>query len=159
MSLNKVIFTFAIAMALAIVALTFTTKSREATVTIKNESTTWERGISLAKKEQQMASSSVKRVSRFLVQDTNPREKFHCNKDGSVCLAEGSPGATCCNNKCINLDTDNQNCGSCKNKCNFRETCCGGKCVDLSYDKRHCGSCNNKCKSGSFCLYGMCDYA
>ncbi|OVA09769.1 Stigma-specific protein Stig1 [Macleaya cordata] len=106
-------------------------------------------------------SPNFKRISRFLAQgNRNPRAASHCNKDSSVCYAEGSPGSTCCNNKCVDLYTDNDNCGTCKKKCKFyTEACCNGKCVNLSYDKRHCGRCNNRCMTGGFCLYGICDYA
>ncbi|KAI3851245.1 hypothetical protein MKX03_002233 [Papaver bracteatum] len=105
----------------------------------------------------------AKRISRFLKEEMkprNPRAASHCNKNDYVCLAEGSPGSTCCNNKCVDLVSDPDNCGACKSKCKFyTETCCYGKCVNLSYDKRHCGRCNNKCMTGGFCLYGNCDYA
>ncbi|KAF6173261.1 hypothetical protein GIB67_026956 [Kingdonia uniflora] len=100
----------------------------------------------------------VKRVSRFLVHE-NPREKYHCNKNYSVCKAEGSPGSTCCNNKCIDLKTDKNNCGACKKKCKYTEACCRGQRVNLTFDKRHCGKCGNKCAPGGYCIYGMCDYA
>ncbi|KAI3842548.1 hypothetical protein MKX03_034414 [Papaver bracteatum] len=109
------------------------------------------------------STSKAKRVSRFLkeeVKPQNPRAASHCNKNDNVCYAQGSPGTTCCNNKCVNLTSDPDNCGACKSKCKFyTETCCNGKCVNLSYDKRHCGRCNNKCTTGGICLYGNCDYA
>ncbi|KAK9155624.1 hypothetical protein Sjap_003104 [Stephania japonica] len=102
-------------------------------------------------------------VSRFLAEEKNPRAspraKYHCQKDNSVCYEEGSPGTTCCNNKCIDVKTDRDNCGGCKNKCKYTYECCDGQCVNLAYDKRHCGQCFHKCLNGDFCLYGMCDYA
>ncbi|KAI3945497.1 hypothetical protein MKW98_018314 [Papaver atlanticum] len=109
------------------------------------------------------STPKAKRISRFLkeeVKPKNPRAASHCNKNDNVCYAEGSPGTTCCNIKCVNLTSDPDNCGACKSKCQFyTETCCNGKCVNLSYDKRHCGRCNNKCTTGGVCLYGNCDYA
>ncbi|KAI3948890.1 hypothetical protein MKX01_022304 [Papaver californicum] len=109
------------------------------------------------------STPEAKRINLFLreeVKPRNPRAASHCNKNDYVCLAEGSPGSTCCNNKCVDLISDPDNCGACKSKCKFyTETCCNGECVNLSYDKRHCGWCNNKCMTGGFCLYGNCDYA
>lgn len=99
-----------------------------------------------------------KRGSRFLAELKNPRAADHCNKDNEVCFAQGR-NSTCCNNKCMDLSTDNKNCGACKKKCKFTESCCRGECVNLAFDKRHCGRCNNRCEQGEFCVYGMCDYA
>lgn len=103
-----------------------------------------------------MASTLVR---QFLAQqEKNPRAADHCHKDDEICRMEGK-NATCCNNKCMDLAYDKDNCGACKRKCAFTEVCCGGECVNLSYDKRHCGSCNNKCMPGGYCIYSMCDYA
>ncbi|KAL0346060.1 UNVERIFIED_CONTAM: Stigma-specific STIG1-like protein 2 [Sesamum radiatum] len=102
-----------------------------------------------------------KRVSRFLQEkERNPRAADHCHKDNEICdyILEGR-NATCCNNKCMDLGYDSNNCGACKKKCAFTESCCRGECVNLAYDKRHCGSCNKKCMPGGYCIYGMCDYA
>ncbi|KAL1563584.1 stigma-specific STIG1-like protein 2 [Salvia divinorum] len=88
------------------------------------------------------------RVSRFLQKkERNPRAADHCHKDNDVCnnTLEDGRNATCCNNKCFDLQYDNKNCGSCKKKCTFTETCCRGECVLLAYDKRRCSACNNKC--------------
>ncbi|KAJ4981363.1 hypothetical protein NE237_032200 [Protea cynaroides] len=101
----------------------------------------------------------LKRVSRFLAEQKNPRAADHCNKDNDVCYDEEGQQSTCCNNKCVNLTSDSRYCGACKNKCHYTHTCCNGECVDLSFDKRHCGICFNKCITRDFCLYGMCDYA
>ncbi|PIN06474.1 hypothetical protein CDL12_20980 [Handroanthus impetiginosus] len=103
----------------------------------------------------------VSRGSRFLQQqDRNPRAADHCHRDNEICnyIMDGR-NTTCCNNKCIDLGYDDDNCGACKKKCVFTETCCRGKCVNLAYDKRHCGWCNHKCMEGGFCIYGICDYA
>ncbi|WOH04176.1 hypothetical protein DCAR_0623585 [Daucus carota subsp. sativus] len=99
-----------------------------------------------------------KRVNRFLAEERNPRAADHCHKDNEVCNYQGT-NSTCCNNKCLDLSTDNKNCGACKNKCKYTDTCCRGECVDTTYDKRHCGECNNKCSPGGYCIYGLCDYA
>ncbi|KAG8367744.1 hypothetical protein BUALT_Bualt16G0104700 [Buddleja alternifolia] len=101
-------------------------------------------------------------ISRFLQQkERNPRAADHCHKDNDVCnyTLDNGRNATCCNNKCMDLEYDNKNCGACKKKCAFTETCCRGECVNLAYDKRHCGICNNKCMDKGYCIYGICDYA
>ncbi|XWS27811.1 hypothetical protein CRYUN_Cryun25bG0012000 [Craigia yunnanensis] len=101
-----------------------------------------------------------KRVSRFLKGETkNPRAADHCNKDEEVCYVQGGHNSTCCNNKCVDLVMDNNNCGACKRKCKFTEVCCRGECVYISFDKRHCGACNHRCNPGEYCVYGMCNYA
>ncbi|KAI3899496.1 hypothetical protein MKW92_029772 [Papaver armeniacum] len=95
-----------------------------------------------------------------LQQPRNPRAASDCNKNNYICYAKGSPGSTCCNNKCVDLISDRDNCGACKKKCRFySQTCCDGKCVNLSCDVQHCGRCNNKCRTGGLCSYGNCDYA
>ncbi|XP_042002466.1 stigma-specific STIG1-like protein 2 [Salvia splendens] len=100
--------------------------------------------------------AATARVSRFLqAKEKNPRAADHCKKDNDACQ-EGGRNSTCCNNKCLDLQYDDKNCGSCKKKCAFTEKCCGGECVLLAYDKRHCGACDKKCK---LCLYGTCEYA
>ncbi|KAL5802423.1 hypothetical protein ACOSQ4_030728 [Xanthoceras sorbifolium] len=102
--------------------------------------------------------SKLRRTSRFLEEVKNPRAADHCHKDNEVCFSQNR-NSTCCNNKCMDLSTDQHNCGACKRKCKFTEACCRGQCVNLSFDKRHCGYCNNRCKPGQYCVYGMCDYA
>ncbi|KAL1203007.1 Stigma-specific STIG1-like protein 1 [Cardamine amara subsp. amara] len=107
------------------------------------------------------------RPSRFLAQkevgEKNPNAADHCNKDPEICsLNEGGGNnstVTCCNNKCIDVANDDNNCGACTNKCKFSQTCCRGQCVYLSYDKRHCGQCNHQCELGELCVYGLCNYA
>ncbi|XP_030542872.1 stigma-specific STIG1-like protein 2 [Rhodamnia argentea] len=98
-----------------------------------------------------------KRSSRFLADTRNPRAADHCNKDGEVCTALGE-NYTCCNNKCVDLSYDKNNCGGCKNKCKFTYGCCGGRCTSLAYDKRNCGRCGNRCPTGDLCFYGLCNY-
>ncbi|KAK9689227.1 hypothetical protein RND81_09G044600 [Saponaria officinalis] len=109
-----------------------------------------------------------KRVSRFLAQNgnygstRNPKAADHCNKDNEICTQQGiayGTNSTCCNNKCMDLNEDDKNCGACKNKCKYTQHCCRGQCVNLAYDPRFCGSCYNKCKPKQYCVYGICDYA
>ncbi|XP_038895517.1 stigma-specific STIG1-like protein 1 [Benincasa hispida] len=82
-----------------------------------------------------------------------------CNKYPRVCRAKGSKGPDCCNKKCVNVETDRNNCGMCGNKCKYSRICCNGRCVNPMFNKKHCGGCNNECSKGSLCAYGMCDYA
>ncbi|XP_047949218.1 stigma-specific STIG1-like protein 2 [Salvia hispanica] len=108
------------------------------------------------------------RISRFLKEkERNPRAADHCHKDNDVCnnTLEDGRNATCCNNKCFDLQYDNKNCGSCKKKCALHG---GGDRpllppldppLLLAYDKRHCGACNQKCMDKGLCVYGMCSYA
>lgn len=100
-----------------------------------------------------------KRISRFVALSENPRAADHCRKDNEICTAQGFQNTTCCNNKCIDLKTDENNCGACKKKCKYTEACCRGECVTLAFDKRHCGECNHRCMPGGYCIYAMCDYA
>ncbi|KZV54951.1 Stigma-specific Stig1 family protein [Dorcoceras hygrometricum] len=82
-----------------------------------------------------------------------------CNKRPGICMLKGSPGASCCNRRCVNLGADSFNCGRCGRKCKFSEICCKGKCVNPSTHRKNCGGCNNRCKRGSTCMYAMCSYA
>ncbi|KAJ8766578.1 hypothetical protein K2173_023825 [Erythroxylum novogranatense] len=111
--------------------------------------------------EKNPISLPSKRLSRFLAEDNgkkNPRAADHCRKNPGICKLQGKKYG-CCNNKCVDLSSDENNCGACKTKCEYTESCCRGQCVDLSMDKRHCGMCNNRCPKGGVCLYGFCDYA
>ncbi|XVE80425.1 hypothetical protein DITRI_Ditri14bG0138500 [Diplodiscus trichospermus] len=142
--------TFAITIALAMKSIGFA-EEKPASSNLIDASTTFP--------EAQPLSMPSKRVSRFLQQAKNPRAADHCNKDEEVCYVQGGNNSTCCNNKCVDLVTDNNNCGACKRKCKFTEVCCRGECINISFDKRHCGACNHRCKPGEYCVYGMCNYA
>ena len=52
-------------------------------------------------------------------------------------------GQTCCSGTCTDLSSDNNNCGSCGNKCDACSTCQSGTCV-------------SSCASGQVCLNGSC---
>ncbi|CDP13808.1 unnamed protein product [Coffea canephora] len=149
------IFTVALAMALAITLVTMKNTAEES-VMKNDKNSDSERGKIL------MPS---KRLSRFLAQKPkpkNPRAADHCKKHNDICgniPGEEGRNSTCCNNKCVDLVYDAYNCGACKNKCLPFEACCNGRCVNLSFDKRHCGFCNKKCMPGGYCIYGICDYA
>ncbi|KAG5516525.1 hypothetical protein RHGRI_037291 [Rhododendron griersonianum] len=77
----------------------------------------------------------------------------------------GTCGYTCintdhyCNGKCVNLKTDILNCGSCGNKCGLNLNCCNWKIVNLHTNEKHCGRCQNNCKKDDACMNGICEYA
>ncbi|KAL6864815.1 hypothetical protein ACP4OV_015966 [Aristida adscensionis] len=100
------------------------------------------------------------RRSRFLLSNNAmPAAVYDCSKKSSaVCLAPGSPGATCCGGQCVDTASSPYHCGGCHKVCKGRHpTCCGGRCVDLTSDEDNCGSCGNRCSDK--CSYGFCDYA
>ncbi|CAN1243041.1 Stigma-specific STIG1-like protein 3 [Linum perenne] len=113
--------------------------------------------------EEEATPTTTNRVSRFLKEETTSTGSAdaadHCNKDPGLCESLYGKGFSCCNNKCKNLNVDKQNCGACKNKCDFKDECCRGECVFLALDKRHCGRCNSPCAPGQPCVYGLCNYA
>ncbi|GAB2231599.1 hypothetical protein Droror1_Dr00010608 [Drosera rotundifolia] len=96
---------------------------------------------------------------RLLSQKKKSSQKKTCHQFPRICHTKGSPGPDCCKKKCVNVETDNHNCGECGLKCKHHEICCKGKCVDTRNDKKNCGRCANKCKKGRTCDYGMCSYA
>ncbi|XP_009387225.2 stigma-specific STIG1-like protein 1 [Musa acuminata AAA Group] len=105
------------------------------------------------------APSSLSREIYSSLRHHKPRGSMTCDNVPRVCRASGSPGPDCCRKQCVNMMTDNQNCGQCGKKCWFGQACCGGRCVDVMYDPKNCGGCNKRCTKGSFCQYGMCSYA
>ncbi|KAL8205720.1 hypothetical protein R6Q57_009271 [Mikania cordata] len=149
MKIMKVIFMITVTTVIAIaiattLAMTSNVESQVTTTTLNR---------------QPVVTPYPKRVSRFLAENNNPRAAVHCNKDDEICSVLESKNSTCCNNKCMDLSEDRNNCGSCKHKCKLTNWCCRGECVNLAYDKRHCGSCGNKCMPGGYCIYGLCNYA
>jgi hypothetical protein len=85
----------------------------------------------------------------------------------NVCTC--SPGQTNCNGTCVDLQTNNNNCGTCGNVCPSGATCsggqclcppgltnCNGTCVDLQTDQNNCGFCGNMCTGVEECFEGFC---
>ncbi|XP_050213882.1 stigma-specific STIG1-like protein 1 [Mercurialis annua] len=105
-----------------------------------------------------IGESNIFRHSRFLAYNPRPAA-MTCNKYPTVCRAKGSAGPHCCKKQCVNVLSDELNCGRCGNKCKYSQICCRGKCVNPSNDKYNCGKCNNSCAKGSSCVYGLCSYA
>jgi hypothetical protein len=69
--------------------------------------------------------------------------------DDKVC---GCPeGRTRCNDRCVNLETNENHCGSCSNRCAEGEECVDGEC---------CGGCvsnGGSCAADSECCSSICD--
>ncbi len=87
----------------------------------------------------------------------------------------------CCSGIFLNLDSNEDNCGSCGNKCNLdeecdkgnckpicgdkicssgenceKDNCCNGIKVDLQSDLNNCGECNKRCNTIANCEKGIC---
>jgi hypothetical protein len=81
---------------------------------------------------------------------------------------------------CVDLSSDDANCGACGSACSAPEFCsggqceapgldpctmvpgqayCGGVCVDMLSDPNNCGACGNACESVfglQECILGIC---
>jgi len=87
--------------------------------------------------------------------------------DGTSPTNPCTTGLTSCGGTCVDLDTDDANCGSCGNacmagmECNGAGACdeaceegltaCDGSCVDTNTDGANCGSCGTACEDGMVC--------
>ena len=70
---------------------------------------------------------------------------------GGQCLGTLS---TCCNNQCVDITSDPNNCGGCNNPCGT-QSCCAGACVDtMGSDNSNCGGCGVTC--AGTCTNGQC---
>ncbi|XP_010519260.1 PREDICTED: stigma-specific STIG1-like protein 3 [Tarenaya hassleriana] len=157
MGLTKILLVLALTTAITIaLPMTFSNNKDDKNSTFKQQIQT------------QTPHRNARKVSRFLAEKgkplRNPNAADHCNKNEEICKRQGGGNnynstMSCCNNKCVNLSYDNDNCGACNNQCKFTQTCCRGECVYLAYDKRHCGECNHRCQVGELCVYGLCNYA
>ncbi len=103
-----------------------------------------------------------------------------CNDAGRCCaFGDFACGANCCDpavtsaccgdRACVDLYSDNNNCGSCGIACSGGKACqlgdcvcpsgetdCGGVCKDLSSDAANCGACGNACGAGFRCVESEC---
>jgi hypothetical protein len=89
---------------------------------------------------------------------------YGCGDGGGGC----PEGQQTCNNTCVNVQTDSNNCGGCGHSCNGAacvngrcacptgQTDCSGVCVDTQTSNSNCGSCGNVCPAGTTCTAGTC---
>ncbi|MDH5638509.1 MAG: hypothetical protein OEZ04_08460 [Nitrospinota bacterium] len=77
-----------------------------------------------------------------------------------------------CQDRCVDLQTNDYNCGSCGNACPTGESCwagicgnscaagrtlCNGVCVDVQTDAQNCGACGTTCVAPTnSCVSGSC---
>ncbi|MCO5556812.1 hypothetical protein L7F22_010365 [Adiantum nelumboides] len=85
-----------------------------------------------------------------------------CKHNPYMCVrykpSSSSKHASCCNNVCVDLHANVNNCGSCGSRCRWGFSCCKGKCCDLKTDPRNCGEVGHRCRKGVKCQFGMCGY-
>ena len=80
-----------------------------------------------------------------------------------------SPGLMECSGACVDMTTDNANCGACGVLCTGGTMCvsgactcpqneklCGGVCVDETSDPKNCGACGVTCAPSEVCSMGAC---
>jgi hypothetical protein len=96
-----------------------------------------------------------------------------CSKDGKCMCGKNAGCATgsgCCDGKCFDVQTDEDNCGECGKQCadgltctagdcrcpNLNDTACGDDCVDTNTDEDNCGKCGKECAVGATCVSGTC---
>ncbi len=85
--------------------------------------------------------------------------------------AEGgcATGQTMCGNTCVDTQSDNSNCGTCRTSCPTGVGCaagscscmaprlaCAGSCVEAQSDPMNCGRCGRVCPMGQMCVAGAC---
>jgi hypothetical protein len=83
----------------------------------------------------------------------------------------GCGGQAYCGGECIDVQWNDDHCGSCNNACSaieacyagtcesncaWNETACGNVCVDTDTSTAHCGGCNMPCGAGQTCSFGTC---
>ncbi len=77
-------------------------------------------------------------------------------------------GQALCDGSCIDVTSDDANCGDCGVECGDGLLCmesdcvcevgqlCDGECVDTTMSQMHCGDCNDPCPGGQSCVDGGC---
>ncbi|KAL7186605.1 hypothetical protein ACSBR2_028355 [Camellia fascicularis] len=105
---------------------------------------------------------SMSPSSPWLNRVTDPRAPG-CGKRPWICEQEENPPPKfrmkCCQNRCIDVTSDINNCGLCGLRCPFTWQCCRGLCINTNINPFHCGRCDHRCTFRSLCFYGMCGYA
>ena len=98
-----------------------------------------------------------------------------CSSAGSSSTADCKGDAVVCGGACIELKSDNLNCGACGTACAAGKVCSAGACAetcstglsacptasptycaDTLKDANNCGSCGTVCESGTACSSGEC---
>jgi hypothetical protein len=72
-----------------------------------------------------------------------------CRRLGRECRRDSQ----CCSRNCVRRG-DEKVCA-----CPEGKSRCGDRCVNLDRNENHCGSCGNRCPEGSECVGGTCDAA
>ncbi len=110
-----------------------------------------------------------------LTSEINP--ELVCNTEEDL-ATEGYIPKLECWGKCVDGQTDKDNCGTCGNACGEDMECkdgvcseifdptkcnatgyqlCYGNCVNLMEDDNNCGACLNACGNGEKCVSGVCE--
>ncbi len=96
-----------------------------------------------------------------------PSEESGPDCDGGLLFCDSGAGG------CVDLTTNNANCGACGNRCPTGGVCSGGICIcpvgqtacgsgasavcsDLTSDNANCGRCRGACSAGLLCSGGVC---
>jgi hypothetical protein len=89
------------------------------------------------------------------VQDFCEENNQTCGDLGEcVSLVTCPVGQSLCNDRCIDTEGDDRNCGACGRTCAAGQRCCAGRCVDPQADNAHCGRCGSVCAGGQSCQGG-----
>ncbi len=91
----------------------------------------------------------------------------------SIVVDAGPPDAEPCSGEmcgeaCVDIESDEANCGGCNMSCDPAATCvagdcmcpddaCDGVCVDFQTDETTCGDCDTACQGGAVCTAGVCE--
>ena len=68
-------------------------------------------------------------------------------------------GSACCAGACIDVQTDQANCGACGRACAAGQSCCAGACATTATDPTNCGRCGAVCDYANgtpSCAAGAC---
>lgn len=106
---------------------------------------------------------------------TRPRDGGVPIRDAGPRADAGLPGSerclpqqAFCRGECVDVLSDDDNCGACGVACPMGQRCnagvccdasrtvCGDRCVDTFSDREHCGVCDFSCDAGSSCVIGVC---
>jgi hypothetical protein len=83
-----------------------------------------------------------------------------------------SSGEAFCDERCVDISSDPNNCGGCDKacgadlgcshgscSCSRSQSACTSGCTDLQTDTKNCGSCDHACGAGQTCTAGVCKNA